>query len=770
MAKKTAVAPQQDDTQYTYWNKQINSALKNLEQFHRSGDIVVDKYRNERSGSAAAMLQRTGGDKYNILYSSTETVRPSLYAQTPKVEAVQRHKDRSNPTVLGAVMILEAATGYAIDEVEFDEVMTNAIEDFTLPGWGQAWVRYVPSFKDALDGDGSPVYDDEEKKVPTKQLDYEELGLDYIHWKDFLTGKCRTWSELPWGAKRIYKNKAECVDAFGDVVASKLQYSMRDIANDRESGGMQSSEKQAVIWEIWDKRKKRVIWYSDGYTEGLLKTVDDPLRLKKFFPFPKPIRAVSNTKTIVPRSFYSQYQSQAEEIDNLTARIRHLTNALQVRGVFDGSMEELRNLLLPTGGNKMIPVQNWQQFVQNGGMIGSVQWVPIKDVAAVLMQLLQARETAKAEIYEITGFSDILRGASKASETLGAQEIKQNWGGARLRVMQKEVQRFARDIVRIMSEIISEHFTDDTLALYSGFDPQSYANDNPTPQPAPPPPQQPGQPPMPAPPPPDPVQEAVQQFKASCQLLRSEKERCALIGIETDSTILPDEAEERKDRLEFVGQIGAFMQQAGPMAMQYPDMRALLASIMMFAVRSFRSSRPLEQEFEKFQKAFANAPPVDPNKKEGDDGQAAAQATLQKAQMEAQSAQYVADKQAEVEKYKIDQEQQTERTKNQMTHEVKMAELQIKMAELEIAKAELQLATAQGAIDAANSAHSRALSLSDQEYNQQTQQQQLALDADQQQHDQNMDHVQNNQQQQQIQNDQQQQQAEGVASAPENGA
>jgi hypothetical protein len=764
---KAAVAPQDNAQLYSYWNKQISRALRNLEQFHKSGDIVVDKYRNERAGNAAALLQRTGGDKYNILYSSTETVRPSLYAQTPKVEVVQRHKDRSSDTVLGAVMILEAATGYAVDEVEFDEVITNCIEDFTLPGWGQAWVRYVPSFKDAKSETGDPLYDDEKKKVPTKELDYEAIGLDYIHWKDFLTGSCRTWAELPWGAKRIYKNKEEATEAFGADVASKLQYAMRDVANDRESGGLQSNEKQAVIWEVWDKRKKQVIWYSDGYTAGLLKVVDDPLRLKKFFPFPKPIRAVSNTKTIVPRSFYSQYQSQAEEIDNLTARIRHLTNALQVRGVFDGSMEELRNLLLPTGGNKMIPVNNWQQFVQNNGVVGSIQWVPIKDVAAVLMQLLQARDTAKAEIYEITGFSDILRGASKASETLGAQQIKQNWGGARLRVMQKEVQRFTRDIIRIMGEIVCEHFTVESLALYSGFDPEAYANDNPQPAPQAPP-QQPGQPPVAPPPAPDPVQVAIAQFKKSCDLLKQEKERCAMIGIETDSTILPDEAEERKDRLEFVGQIGAFMQQAGPMAMQYPDMRSLLASIMMFAVRSFRSSRPLEQEFEKFQKSFENAPPVDPNKKEGDDGAAAAQATLQKAQIEAQSAQSVAQIQAATEKYKIDQEQATERAKNQQAHDIKMAELAIKAAELEIAKAELQLATADGAINAADSAHSRALSLSAQEYEQAQGAAQTAMDADQQQHDQAMDRVQNDQQQQQV--DQQAQQAEAPPPAGENGA
>jgi hypothetical protein len=44
------------------------------------------------------------------------------------------------------------------------------------------------------------------------------------------------------------------------------------------------------------------------------------------------------------------------------------------------------------------------------------------------MELYKARDIVKKEIYEITGFSDIVRGQSKASETLGAQQIKAGLG------------------------------------------------------------------------------------------------------------------------------------------------------------------------------------------------------------------------------------------------------------------------------------------------------------------------------------------------------
>ena len=48
--------------------------------------------------------------------------------------------------------------------------------------------------------------------------------------------------------------------------------------------------------------------------------------------------------------------------------------------------------------------------------------------------LYQQREQIKAVIYELTGLSDIARGASKASETLGAQQLKSQWGSIRLKV------------------------------------------------------------------------------------------------------------------------------------------------------------------------------------------------------------------------------------------------------------------------------------------------------------------------------------------------
>jgi hypothetical protein len=667
------------------WNTRITEACKRYQTFHKEGDLTNARYMLEKEAANAPLPVSYWMDKYNILYSSTETMRPSLYVTTPKVEAVQRHKDRKNETALYATMLLEAVGQYGMEEVDFDEVLGNVIEDYLLPGMGQAWVRYDPEF--------------EKDEAGNDYVSYEGLDLDYVHWKDFVTCPAATWKRKRWIAKRCYFTERTATDRFGAEKAKQLQYAYRPADIGGREGrpdytpGMPGDE--AIVWEIWDKDTREVLWFSPDANE-ILDRKADPLKLKNFWPCPRPLRAVSTTKRFVPKGFYSQYRAQAETLDDITMRIRILTKALRVVGVYDASLDKLQQILTGTD-NKMVPVENWPQFQGNGGIAGSVVYLPIKDIAAVLTELYKQREIAKAEIYEITGFGDIMRGVSKASETLGAQEIKNNWAQGRLGNMQKEVQRFCRDIIRIMVEIMSEHFSDESLALYGGFDPpevtpeeqqaasqyaiqvmqwqQAGGEQSGTPQP-----QQ---------PPPTGRQQAIGMFKRVVELLRKEKTRCAQVGIETDSTIQPDEAQERKDRMEFLGAAGAYMQQAGPMAMQYPEMRPLLMSMLMFTVRTFRSSRPLEKDFEEFQQKFAAAPPMDPNgNKEGGEGKgdpaAAAQAKVQSEQLRVQSDQQLQQQDLQMEKYKVDQQEETKRQKQQQDHDFRMAQLEIERQKLAV--------------------------------------------------------------------------------------
>jgi hypothetical protein len=661
-----------------YWADQIDRALRRFQPFHADGRLVVQRYRLQKRQSRVYYQ-----GKYNILYSSTETMKPSLYAQQPRVETKIRHKDRGNPVALGAAMLMESVGQYTIEEVDFDSVMNNVVEDYLLPGLAQAWVRYDPVFTTKKGDDGKDY----------EELAYEGIGLDYVYWEDFLSDEARVWEEKEWNARRCYFSKKKATKRFGSEKADKLAYTYRSADRTGKTEEMSTgvAGEQAIIYEIWDKPNKRVIWYSPDYPENdVLDVKNDPLKLKNFWPCPKPLRAVSTTSEFIPQAYYSEYKEQAETLDDITRRIRILTKALKVVGVYDASNANLARIL--TGDdNQMVPVQNWAAFTGQNGLQGSVQYLPIKDVAGVLTELYRQREIAKNEIYEITGFSDIVRGVSKASETLGAQEIKNNWATGRLRLAQKEVQRFCRDLIRIMVEIASEHFSTETLALYAGFDPPEVTAEEQqaagqyaaqmlawqqlggqaSGQPAP-------QPPVTK------SQQAQQQFNEVVDLLRREKERCALVGIETDSTVQPDEIQERKDRLEFLGQAGAFLQQAAPLAQQYPPMAQLLGEMLMFGVRSFRSSRPLEKAFEDFTKSMQANPPQPQQGGEGENGSdpAAAQAQVQSEQIKAQQQQQSDQAKNQMEKYKADLQASIDRERMQMEHEYRMQQLNIEQEKL----------------------------------------------------------------------------------------
>jgi hypothetical protein len=181
-------------------------------------------------------------------------------------------------------------------------------------------------------------------------------------------------------------------------------------------------------------------------------------------------------------------------------------------------------------------------------------------------------------------------------------------------------------------------------------------------------------------------------FDAVVKLVRQDKLRVASVGVETDSTILPDEEKERQDRMQFLSSMGAFLQQAAPMAMQFPDMRGLLGGIMMFTLRTFSASRPLEKEFETFQKKLEAMPPTPPPG-QSDGGQAAAQAAQQVAQIKAQTDLQMAGQSDQTKRYEIDQKTQSEGNKAALDHQFRMAQLQLDGQKLSLEKTKTGLNT-----------------------------------------------------------------------------
>ena len=156
------------------------------------------------------------------------------------------------------------------------------------------------------------------------------------------------------------------------------------------------------------------------------------------------------------------------ELDRLTNRIQALTRAIKVTGVYDASVPALQRMLNSGAENALIAVPTWAAFAEKGGLKGAVELLPIQDIAAVLLQLYEARERVKSDLYEISGLSDLMRGENDPDSTATAEKIKSSFVSMRLKSMQQDVQFFARDALRIAAEIVAEHFQLETIKQICG--------------------------------------------------------------------------------------------------------------------------------------------------------------------------------------------------------------------------------------------------------------------------------------------------------------
>lgn len=579
------------------WLMEIDAYEREFGEYEKRCNKIRDRYLDERKTD-----QQNTQRRFNILWSTVQTVLPSVYAQTPKAEIERRNKDK-DPVGRAASEILERCANYSLECDDFDQVMESDALDYLLSARACAWVRYVPHTRpqEPMEpGEGEEAGEsgapDDIGNVP-RELVYEEAPCDYIHRQDFLHSLARTWIEVWWVARRVYMDRPGLIKRFGEKIGKNVPLDSwpANTSDEQRKSGKYDHQKKACIYEVWCKSNRKVYWISKGYSEGPLDVKEDWLKLRDFFPCPRPAYGTLSNDSLVPVPDYYEYQDLAEQLDDLSQRIKCIADSIKAVGIYDASMTGLKRIMEEGSDFKLIPVEQWAMTAEKGGIKGVISWWPIEDIVGVLENLYKAFEVTKQNVYEITGWSDIMRGASEATETATAQQIKANYGSIRLRKNQREIQRFARDIVRIKSEIIAEHFQPDTLMLMSNIQLPSKAQFEQEAQMA----LANGQQPQP---PKEPFIEDV------VSLLRNDGLRGFRIDIETDSTIQADQQQEKQSRNEFVAAIGAYMQQAVPLAQTVPQMAPLLSELMMFAVRGFGgSSRQLEQTFEQTMDDLAQA-------------------------------------------------------------------------------------------------------------------------------------------------------------------
>ena len=159
------------------------------------------------------------------------------------------------------------------------------------------------------------------------------------------------------------------------------------------------------------------------------------------------------SNNLTPTALYALYENQAKELNRITQRLMRVIEAIKARGAYNGEFGDELERIMDEDDNALIPTDKSAGMTTDGGFDKNIWFLPIGEMVGVAQQLYMARESCKQVIYEITGISDIVRGASKASETLGAQKMKEAWGTMRLKNMQSDVQQYVRELLRIMLDV-----------------------------------------------------------------------------------------------------------------------------------------------------------------------------------------------------------------------------------------------------------------------------------------------------------------------------
>lgn len=609
-------ALRQGATGVDLWLSKIRKARKDEEKWRTAASDAIRLFEADEDADVA----------FNLFFSNIETLVPALYNSTPVPDVRVRYAENDPVGRLGSETIARLIS-CSLDKYDFDDVMTAAVQDAVLAGRGVVRVRFS--------AETQPIQDEDTADVVGEMQTNERCWTEIVPWDRFVQGPALVWSDVPWIAFQHDLNEAALRKLLGDDSDAEARIEKLGLAGSAKAQDEAKDEKEpekasgvyhtVPAYEVFDRETRRLIWITERDTSRPLKVIGDPFGLADFFPVPRPLQQVRRAGSLKPICPHLSYKSLLAELDQVTRRIKHTIAQIKVRGVVDASLEPaLAQLELASDGQYAVAASG-EQLGPNGVKIADLvaHW-PLDEPIKALAGLYQQREMIKQAIYEVTGLSDIIRGATNASETATAQSIKARWGTQRIQRMQAEVARFARDLFRLKAEVILNLFSWATIkeTTRMRFTPSeapeaSQIGHN-------------GGPPMDAEPSAGiggiggiggggglqgPAHEAMPADLEEDvrEVLQSAKARAYLIDIETDSTIRADMSRDQEQMNMFLQGTAQFVQALGSAGQIMPQIVPHLVALYTAFAGKFKLGKQAEDALEAMMLAGKKGVPGGPS-------------------------------------------------------------------------------------------------------------------------------------------------------------
>lgn len=507
-----------------------------LERIRTAKKRESDWRASARNAEGIYTLSKSGNKQYqfNILFSNVETIVPAIYNSTP-VPDVRPRWSRDNTVLRDVAEVTERVITAMIDDGNLDAEVEQAAKSVYLTGRGLVRVRFEADSRteESVDEFGQPV--------EVEIIENERTVFEVVPWADFVFGEAKRWDLVPWVA---FRHIIEGDDDFD----KPLLDAQRDPSDEESSGDDE-------VWEVWCK-KSGMVYFVRQRDSSIVKMTQDPMGLPGFFPVAKPVQPLTVAGRLTPVCPFDVYRDLADELDQTTRRINAILKGLKVRGGVIGAAADIK-AMADADDNQLVPIQNVEGLAATGGLDKAIVWWPIEQAVSVLQHLYVFRDQVKQAIYEITGISDIVRGASKV-ETATAQQIKTQWGSLRIKDMQKEIAGMVRDLFVMSAHVIFNQFTVSTLKEISGM-------------------------------------EITEEMEAVFQSgLRQYR-----IDVESDSTVRADLTRERGEMSEFLQGTAHFFGVIAPIVQGMPQIAEPVAALYAAHARQFNLGKQAEDALDR---------------------------------------------------------------------------------------------------------------------------------------------------------------------------
>lgn len=550
----TAQEPTLTPDQYEFWSAELENAKKD-----RSKRFSTEARRALTAYNSGSGEEGGHGTPLAMFWANVQVMQGILYANPPKADVSRRHKTYGDDKARVAGTILERIinAGIESDADSFEDAWRKSVWDWLVPGLGQVWLRYVPSFEDIMDESGQPVMLEDGKVA--QRISDEDATTEYVNWCDLYWSPAKTWAEVTWIGRAVHMSRDALTKRFGEEIAPLLSYSRkRDKDNEKSGKDDVLYGETARIIEIWYKPTRTVYWICDGY-DSILDSRVDPLQLRGFFPAPEPLAMNLTTEHFMPTPLYVTAEPLYTQIDEISSRIKWLTRACKIAGVRDQNVKEFETLF-KRAELSLVPVENWAALSEKGGIRGAMELVNIEMISSTIEKLRFEKAARVNELYEVLGLSDILRGQAQKVETATTQGLKAKYGESRVGVYAQQLEMWVSQVLSLRAEIMVKHFQPETLIRRSG------------------------------------IMETPDKglAMAAVESMKSDRDFQWRVKVQSASMAAPDWQGEQQARVEFMKGFQGMLQGMGPVVQQMPQSMPFFLEILKWILSGFRASKEIE--------------------------------------------------------------------------------------------------------------------------------------------------------------------------------